>query len=378
MHEIHSGDALRDALDSGTPLTQLRLQGLDLTPFADALHDRTDLEGLVVLGGAVPPALDVHLRRHGAIIFPKDPHAPVSVYRARLYHPAELYTGLSSHGYASTPDAHAYAWATDTGLGKDTYVTMLRGIHDDAMSDGLDEILEDRAVVGVMGGHSLARGSGGYRAAAELGHALVGTEHLVLTGGGPGAMEAVNLGGFTRSPSQLDDALDRLAAVPGFRPSIDDWARVAFDVRRDVANGQARDERPHSIGIPTWFYGHEPTNVFCHAIAKYFSNAEREDGLITRSSAGMVVLPGAAGTVQEIFQACTPLYYHDEDLPGHQLPRLVLVGVAYWTETLPAWPLIRALAAGRPMEDHIHLVDDVPAAMEYFPSRSTHSPDAYP
>lgn len=369
MHEIHSGPALRDALEAGTPLTQLRLQGLDLEPFAEALFGRTDLEGLVVLGGSVPPALDTHLRRHGAIIFPADPHAPVSVYRGRLYHPAELYTGLTSHGYASTPDAHAYAWATDTELGKDTYVTMLRGIHDDAMSDGLDEILEGRAMVGVMGGHGLARGTGGYRAAAELGQALVAAGYLVLTGGGPGAMEATNLGAFVRHPAMLDDALERLAAVPGFRPSIDDWAQLAFEVRRDVANGQDRDERPHSIGIPTWFYGHEPTNVFCHAIAKYFSNAEREDGLIARSTAGIVVLPGAAGTVQEIFQACTPLYYHDEDLPGHRLPRLVLVGVSHWTETLPAWPLVRALAAGRPMEEHVHLVDDVSAAMELFPRR---------
>ena len=368
MHEIDSEAALRSALDSAAALTQLRLQGLDLEPFADALFGRTDLEGLVVLGGSIPPTLEAHLRRHGAIIFPKDPHAPVSVYRGRLYHPAELYTGLTSHGYASTPDAHAYAWASDTGLGRDTYVTMLRGIHDDAMSDSLAEILAGRATVGVMGGHSLARGSTGYTAAAELGHALVAAGNLVLTGGGPGAMEAVNLGAFTRDPDRLSDALRRLAAVPGFRPSIDDWARLAFEVRRDIADVQARDERPHSIGIPTWFYGHEPTNIFCHAIAKYFSNAEREDGLITRSTAGIVVLPGAAGTVQEIFQAATPLYYHEEELPGHQLPKLVLLGVTHWTENLPAWPLLRALAAGRPMEDHVHLVDDVSEAVAYFPA----------
>lgn len=369
MHEIHSGQALHDALASGAPLTQLRLQGVDLTPFSADLQRRRDLAGLVVLGGSIPDDLDRHLRAHGAMVFPTDPHAPVAVYRSRLYHPAELYTGLASHGYASTPDAQAYAWATDTELGKDTYVTMLRGIHDDAMSDGLSAVLAGRAAVGVMGGHSLARGTGGYRAAAELGHALVRTGHLVLTGGGPGAMEAANLGAFTRSGSRLEEALDRLAAVPGFGPSIDDWARLAFEVRRDIAQDQDRDERPHSIGIPTWFYGHEPTGVFAHAIAKYFSNAVREDGLISRSNAGIVVLPGAAGTVQEIFQACTPLYYHDEDLPGHSLPKLVLVGVEHWTESLPAWPLIRGLAAGRPMEDHVHLVDDVSAAMAYFPTR---------
>ena len=246
-------------------------------------------------------------------------------------------------------------------------MTMLRAIHDDGMSDSLGELLQGRAAVGVMGGPSLARGPGADRAAAELGHALVEAGYLVLTGGGPGAMEAANLGAFTRSPEVLSDALDRLAEVPSFRPSIDDWARLAFDVRRDIAETQPRDDKPHSVGIPTWFYGHEPPNIFCHAIAKYFSNAEREDGLINRSNAGILVLPGAAGTVQEIFQTCTPLYYHDEeDRPGHELPRLVLIGVEHWTETLPAWPLVHALAAGRPMAEHVHLVDDIPAALAHF------------
>ena len=41
---------------------------------------------------------------------------------------------------------------------------------------------------------------------------------------------------------------------------------------------------------------------------------------------------------------------------------MVLVGAAYWTETLPAWPLLQSLARGRPMEKHVHLVDSVEEA----------------
>ena len=41
---------------------------------------------------------------------------------------------------------------------------------------------------------------------------------------------------------------------------------------------------------------------------------------------------------------------------------MVLVGREYWTETLPAWPLLRVLARGRPMEEHVHLVDSVEEA----------------
>lgn len=47
-----------------------------------------------------------------------------------------------------------------------------------------------------------------------------------------------------------------------------------------------------SLSIPTWFYGHEPTNVFATEIAKYFSNALREDTLLHRCGGGVVFLPG--------------------------------------------------------------------------------------
>jgi hypothetical protein len=39
---------------------------------------------------------------------------------------------------------------------------------------------------------------------------------------------------------------------------------------------------------------------------------------------------------------------------------------AHWTTRLPAWPLLQSLAADRPMEDRIALVDsvtDVPDAL---------------
>jgi hypothetical protein len=45
---------------------------------------------------------------------------------------------------------------------------------------------------------------------------------------------------------------------------------------------------------------------------------------------------------------------------------MVLVGTTYWTKVLPAWPLLQALARGRPMAHHIHLVDTVDAAAELF------------
>ncbi|MCY1185328.1 hypothetical protein D9M73_260940 [compost metagenome] len=109
-----------------------------------------------------------------------------------------------------------------------------------------------------------------------------------------------------------------------------------------------------NLGIPTWFYGHEPPNMFATHIAKYFANATRESVLLEKCSGGIVFLPGAAGTVQEIFQdACENFY----GAAGSISP-MVLVGVEHWTRTLPAHPLLVELARGRAMEEKIFLVED--------------------
>ena len=42
---------------------------------------------------------------------------------------------------------------------------------------------------------------------------------------------------------------------------------------------------------------------------------------------------------------------------------MVLLGRAHWTEELPVWPLLKALARGRAMEQHVHLVDSVEEAV---------------
>ena len=67
-----------------------------------------------------------------------------------------------------------------------------------------------------------------------------------------------------------------------------------------------------------------------------------------------MVLEGAAGTVQEIFQAVTPLFYAATEAP---LAPLVLVGQEYWTDTVPVWPAVQALAQGRGMSGAVHLVE---------------------
>ncbi len=377
--EISTESGLHDALVAGRPLAGVRLQGLDLTRSEEALLARKDLAGLVVLGGVLSDRLAHHLRTHHAVIFPTDPRAPIDPYRGSLYTASELYAGLD-HGYARTPDARAYAWSTDARLRGDAYVSTLRALHDDAIQDAFDEALEGWSAVGVMGGHALRRGCGEYAAAAHLGHDLAASGYVVLTGGGPGAMEAANLGAAAPDRARLDEALARLAAVPGFE-DVTEWARIGLDAARSwtssprsvaaaAASHSAGDQSsPPTFGVPTWFYGHEPPNVFPDLIAKYFSNALREDALITRANAGIIVLPGAAGTVQEIFAAVTLRYYTDRHPAARDalgsLPPLVLVGTQHWTQDVPVRPVVDALAARNSgLARHVSLVDTPAEAIE--------------
>jgi predicted Rossmann-fold nucleotide-binding protein len=322
-----------------------RLHGLDLRGQVDALLER-GCSGATLLGSTLDPGAGDRLAAAGALVLPRIQGIPVDPYRSSLYDAATLY---DTEQYADSFDAKAYAWSLECSGPDDLVATAL---HDQAIDSALDVWRRDRRLVGVMGGHAVARGEPAYADAARLGHELArGPGGATLaTGGGPGAMEAVNLGArfAPAGAADLDHALRTMARTPSFRPSPTDWLATAFEVLEQAPRGE-------SLGIPTWHYGHEPANVFASGIAKYFRNSQREAVLLEVCNGGIVFLPGSAGTVQEIFADACENYYADES----SIAPMVLVGVDYWTRTLPAWPLLMSLASSRSMRDRIHLVTDV-------------------
>ncbi|MFJ6842180.1 LOG family protein [Streptomyces griseoluteus] len=353
-HEIESLAEFDAVVAAHDTLAGCRVQAVDLTGRTEDLL-RLDTTGAVFLGCPMRPGAAAHVTARGALVFPPVPGLPFDPYRGFVYTPEELFASLAD-GYEATPDALAYAWFQRTRSDGDILASMLRAVHDDSVSDALDELLTGARVVGVMGGHAMARGTEEYAGAARLGRELARAGFTVATGGGPGAMEAANLGAYAAplEDGMLTEALRILAKAPSFSPSVTDWARAAFEVRERWPGGG------RSVGIPTWFYGHEPPNAFASHLGKYFANATREDGLLARSNAGVVFLPGAAGTVQEIFDNATPNYYGSR---GNPTP-MVLVDEEHWTEKLPTWPLLRALARERPMESRIALVGRIELASD--------------
>jgi predicted Rossmann-fold nucleotide-binding protein len=200
-----------------------------------------------------------------------------------------------------------------------------------------------------MGGHALSRTDRAFAEVAALGRTLARAGYFVASGGGPGAMEASNLGAYLapHPDDALTGAIDVLREAPGYRDA--GYLAAAYAVRERYPEGA------ESLAIPTWFYGHEPTNLFATHVAKFFANSLREDGLLAIAHHGVIYAPGSAGTVQEIFMDAAQNHY----VTFKTVSPMAFLGARYWTETLPVWPLIQALSEGRAYQGALLLSDDV-------------------
>ena len=168
-------------------------------------------------------------------------------------------------------------------------------------------------------------------------------------------MEAANLGAALApyESDAVDTAVDTLAAAPHYED--DTYLDRALDVRDRFS------DRAESLAVPTWFYGHEPSNLFSTHVAKYFANSIREDGLLAIATYGVIYAPGSAGTIQEVFMDAAQNHY---ETFGPASP-MVFLDRTYWTETKPVYPLVKTLAADTPYEDRLAATDDIETAVSF-------------
>lgn len=356
---------LEDFLDwvrADNPLGQAVAIGLDLRGQADLFKER-EVSGLLLLGCDANSALLADLTRRGALLFPKLPGLPFHSFRSNLYTVEELFdppTLLencrqnSDNAYAQTLDGQIYEHYCQSGRSRPTEIleSLAQRLHDHSITDAIENLIEGKDVVGIMGGHSLQRTDPAYHRIAYLARSLALEGFFLVSGGGPGAMEACHLGVHfvDRSEKDLDVALTMLGKAPDFR-QINDWLSTGLMVKDKFP---ALDpKRAESLGVPTWHFGHEPPNVFAAHIGKYFSNSVREDGLVTIAENGLVFAEGSAGTIQEIFQDQTQNYYLTEGVPSP----MILLGEDFWKWRRPIYPLLCSMAAGRPYEKCLHITD---------------------
>ena len=286
-----------------------------------------------------------------------------STFRGRLYTAEELYEGFDP----DRPDSFATCFDTRVyndyvAKGKecnDIRETLGRNLHDRAIQDAMSDFLSHYGicqVVAIMGGHALRRTDPEYRCIARISKALTEKGKLMASGGGPGAMEATHLGAWMagRSGDELEDAFAMMEGSPTFRD--EGWLATAFAVRRKYPQTRFR-----SLGIPTWFYGHEPATPFATDIAKFFHNSIREDTLLSIAKGGIIYTPGSAGTLQEIFQDAAQNHYKTVGLSSP----MVFFGVDFFSRDVPVYPLLETLMAnGRYKDLLLTLTDDIDTVLD--------------
>ena len=354
-------------------------KGLDLRDETAFLLS-VDAHCAVFLGVRMEADAFAHVVETGGVVFPRLIELlgiPFSAYRERLYTLPELMEGLDVEKpgslFQDTVDGRIFRWYREQRAERQPGVleALAERLHDHAIEDAAREFLAagPSDIVGVMGGHRLPRAGPVYGEIARLGRAISRKGWRVVTGGGPGAMEAANLGAWLAplDDDALDRALEILTPSPAFNGDHELYMAYGYRVLEELSldpRSPADGRGGESLAVPTWYYGHEPANQFATHIAKYFANSLREGGLVTVATRGLVFAPGHAGTVQEIFMDANQNYYGTEGL----ISPMVLFDSTFWRETLPAEELLRKLAGDSRMASMMTVLDDVDEVVSYLES----------
>lgn len=361
--ELDSVERVTEFLAGNGHLSGVVVEGVDLTA-ADVDWNDADVSGAIFLACTFPPGdLAFSVQRRGAVVVPDLAEAgrPYRVYPPRLYD----YAGLRAIDDATG------AWFFEAGgpFAPDPVEAIAQRLHDTAMTDAMIELITrwDGRVVGIMGGHRVRRSEPEYEAVVRLARGLAERGYLVVTGGGPGVMEAGNLGAYLARAHDGEAAIAEAIAVLGEADEVDDLERYEA-AAEEVHARQAQGSGGESLAVPTWHYPNEPVGRFASHIAKYFANSIREDGLLQIADAGVVFARGGAGTLQEVFQNGAINAYA---IPGGQAPMVFLGEDAFGATSGIFATLCRSAAAKTTHTPYDHLLlltEDVAEALAFIES----------
>lgn len=346
------------------------IKGVDLSG-TNIKWSEIDLTNSTFVGCKLNSLLEeCELRTGGARVFTPFSDVPYDPFRSTLYTPHELMDGYEEedHKNNSLDRRIENHFLEHGGHDPDIVEKLAQTLHDYSIDTAIKDLLgidestgmPVRRAVGIMGGHLCRRDDPYYFKTAKLASMLTREGYFITSGGGPGIMEAANLGAYLAP--YPDDALEDAIKILSQKP---DYAYP--DGRLDpgyVTKAQAvTDKYPdgaESLAIPTWFYGHEPVNLFAPYIAKYFSNSVREDGLLAISIYGIVYAPGAAATAQEVFADAAQNHYGTFDY----ISPMVFLGTSHYLLSQIYTCLVQQ-AAGHPYAQMITINDEPEKLLQF-------------
>ena len=183
--------------------------------------------------------------------------------------------------------------------------------------EGFGALAELGPAMSVFGSARLKPDTQAYRQAQEIGRMLVEHDYAVITGGGPGIMEAAN-----RGAAEAGGVSVGLGIELPFEQGMNQWVNLGINFR--------------------YFFARKT--------------------MFLKYSRGFIVLPGGFGTFDELFEALTLVQTHKVT----KFP-VALVGSDYWKGLL-GWLQDSVAHAGTisPQDiDLLKLVDDPQEAVEY-------------
>ncbi|WP_328309986.1 TIGR00730 family Rossman fold protein [Streptomyces sp. NBC_00442] len=190
--------------------------------------------------------------------------------------------------------------------------------------EGFGALAELPSAISVFGSARTPAGSPDYEAGVRIGRALVDAGFAVITGGGPGAMEAANRGAREGNGVSVGLGIE-LPFEQGLNPHVD-------------------------IGINFRYFFVRKT-------------------MFVKYAQGFVVLPGGLGTLDELFEALTLV----QTRKVTRFP-IVLFGTEYWGG-LVDWLRNTVIAQGKASEGDLllfHVTDDVDEAVALVTKETGH------
>jgi uncharacterized protein (TIGR00730 family) len=182
--------------------------------------------------------------------------------------------------------------------------------------EGFGALAELPSAISVFGSSRTPQGTPEYDAGIRIGKALVDAGFAVITGGGPGAMEAANRGAREAKGISVGLGIE-LPYEQGLNPHVD-------------------------IGVNFRYFFVRKT-------------------MFVKYAQGFVVLPGGLGTLDELFEALTLV----QTRKVTRFP-IVLFGKEYWSG-LVDWLRNTVVAQGKASESDLllfHVTDEVEEAVE--------------